>query len=56
MQASETTEGVVLARVDDSKGTIVAVGSETEPVSKNEEFRAFAKRVLDAVEREVRRP
>jgi elongation factor Ts len=48
----ETTEGVVLARVDDSKGTIVAVGSETEPVSKNEEFRAFAERVLDAVEKD----
>ena len=48
----ETTEGVVLARVDDSKGTIVAVGSETEPVSKNEEFRAFADRVLDAVEKD----
>ena len=47
----ETTEGVVLARIDDSKGTIVAVGSETEPVSKNEEFRAFAKHVLDAVEK-----
>jgi elongation factor Ts len=48
----ETTEGVVLARIDDSKGTIVAVGSETEPVSKNEEFRAFAERVLDAVEKD----
>jgi elongation factor Ts len=48
----ETTEGVVLARVDDSKGTIVAVGSETEPVSKNEQFRAFAERVLDAVEQD----
>ena len=48
----ETTEGIVLARVDDSKGTIVAVGSETEPVSKNEEFRAFAERVLDAVEKD----
>jgi elongation factor Ts len=48
----ETTEGVVLARVDDSKGTIVAVGSETEPVSKNDEFRAFATRVLDAVEKD----
>jgi elongation factor Ts len=48
----DTTEGVVLARVDDSKGTIVAVGSETEPVSKNEEFRAFAERVLDAVEKD----
>ena len=46
----ETTEGVVLARVDDTKGTLVAVGSETEPVSKNEEFRGFAERVLEAVE------
>ena len=48
----ETTEGIVLARIDDSKGTIVAVGSETEPVSKNEEFRAFAERVLDVVEKD----
>jgi elongation factor Ts len=47
---NETPEGVVLTRVDDTKGTIVAVGSETEPVSKNDEFRAFADRVLDAVE------
>ncbi len=47
----ETTEGVVLARVQDSTGTLVAVGSETEPVAKNEEFRAFAERVLDLVER-----
>src|SRR6266511_2037830 len=46
-----TTEGVVLARVQDSTGTLVAVGSETEPVAKNEEFRAFAERVLDLVER-----
>jgi elongation factor Ts len=48
----ETTEGVVLARVDDSKGTLIAVGSETEPVSKNDEFRAFAERVLDLVEQD----
>ena len=48
----ETTEGVVLARIQDSTGTLVAVGSETEPVSKNEEFRAFAERVLELVERE----
>lgn len=46
----ETTEGVVLARVSDSRGTLVAVGCETEPVSANEEFRAFAERVLDAVD------
>ncbi|HEY8192707.1 MAG TPA: translation elongation factor Ts [Gaiellaceae bacterium] len=48
----ETTEGVVLARVDDERGTLVAVGCETEPVSKNEEFLAFAQRVLEAVERD----
>ena len=47
---NDTPEGVVLTRIDDSKGTIVAVGSETEPVSKNDEFRAFANRVLEAVE------
>ena len=39
---NKTPEGVVLTRLDDSKGTIVAIGSETEPVSKNDEFRAFA--------------
>jgi elongation factor Ts len=48
----ETTEGVVLARVDDAKGTLVAVGSETEPVANNEEFRVFAERVLDIVDEE----
>ena len=48
----ETTEGVVLARVGDDKGTLVAVGCETEPVSKNEEFLAFAEKVLEAVEQD----
>ncbi|HET8652076.1 MAG TPA: translation elongation factor Ts [Gaiellaceae bacterium] len=48
----ETTEGIVLSRVDDDRGTLVAVGSETEPVSKNEEFLAFARNVLDAVEQD----
>jgi elongation factor Ts len=48
----ETTEGIVLSRVGDDRGTLVAVGSETEPVSKNEEFLAFAERVLDTVEQE----
>jgi elongation factor Ts len=48
----ETTEGVVLARVEDAKGTLVAVGSETEPVANNAEFRSFAERVLDVVEQE----
>jgi elongation factor Ts len=46
----ETTEGKVLARIDDGKGAIVAVGSETEPVSSNEEFLDFAQHVLDVVE------
>jgi elongation factor Ts len=47
-----TTEGKVGHRVadDGSKGTMVAVGCETEPVSNNEEFLAYAKKVLQAVE------
>jgi elongation factor Ts len=48
----ETTEGVVLARIDENVGTMVAVGCETEPVSKNEEFVAFAQEVLETVERD----
>jgi elongation factor Ts len=46
----ETTEGLVGYRISDSHGTMVAVGCETEPVSKNEEFQNFAKKVLDAVD------
>ena len=48
----ETTEGLVGYRLadDGSKGTMVAVGCETEPVSKNDEFQAFAKKVLDVVD------
>jgi elongation factor Ts len=50
-RAGKTTpEGRVLARIDDGKGAIVAVGSETEPVSKNDEFLDFAERVMAAVE------
>ena len=45
-----TPEGKVLARIDDGRGAIVAVGSETEPVSANEEFLSFVQRVIDAVE------
>jgi elongation factor Ts len=48
----ETTEGIVLARVEKARGTLVAVGCETEPVSKNEEFRSFAERVLVLVDRD----
>jgi elongation factor Ts len=48
----ETTEGKVGYRLadDGSKGTMVAVGCETEPVSNNDEFLAYAKKVLDAVD------
>jgi elongation factor Ts len=45
----ETTEGIVLAEVNEADGAIVAVGCETEPVSANEEFRAFAQLILEAV-------
>jgi elongation factor Ts len=43
-----TTEGVVLLKIGERKGSLVAIGCETEPVSKNEEFLAFAERVLEA--------
>ena len=45
-----TSEGLVGYHQSDSRVTMVAVGCETEPVSKNDEFQAFAKRVLDAVD------
>src|ERR671935_2299197 len=44
----QTTEGVVLLKTGDGRGSLVAIGCETEPVSKNEEFRAFAEHVLEA--------
>jgi elongation factor Ts len=44
-----TTEGLVGYRLEGGKGTMVAVGCETEPVSKNDEFQGFAKEVLEAV-------
>ena len=49
-----TTEGLVGYRLadDQSRGTMVAVGCETEPVAKSEEFQAFGKKVLDLVEAE----
>ncbi len=46
----ETNEGLVGYRIAGKKGTIVAVGCETEPVSKNDEFQSFAKKVLDTVD------
>src|SRR6266545_1089357 len=48
----QTSEGIVGYRVSDHHATMVAVGCETEPVSKNEEFQAFAKKVLDVVDAE----
>jgi elongation factor Ts len=45
-----TKEGRVLARIEEGRGAIVAVGSETEPVAGNEAFLDFAQRVLDVVE------
>jgi elongation factor Ts len=48
----ETSEGKVGYRLspDNKKGTMVAVGCETEPVSNNDDFMAWAKKVLDVVE------
>jgi elongation factor Ts len=46
----ETTEGLVGYRQGDAHSTMVAVGCETEPVSKNDDFQAFAKKVLDTVD------
>jgi elongation factor Ts len=47
-----TPEGKVGYRLadDGTRGTMVAVGCETEPVSNNDEFLAFAKKVLETVE------
>ena len=45
----QTSEGLVGTIVDDGIGSIVGVGCETEPVSKNDEFQSFAERVLRAV-------
>jgi elongation factor Ts len=49
-----TTEGKVGYRIaeDRSRGTMVAVGCETEPVSDTPEFLDYAKKVLEAVEAE----
>jgi elongation factor Ts len=49
-----TPNGKIGYRVSDDRkrGVIVAVGCETEPVADNEEFAAFAKKVLEAVDRD----
>jgi elongation factor Ts len=44
-----TSEGVVGTILRDDVGAIVGVGCETEPVSRNDEFQAFAAKVLEAV-------
>jgi len=44
-----TTEGLVGYVVEDTRASIVGIGCETEPVSKNDEFQEFAARVLRAV-------
>jgi elongation factor Ts len=46
----ETSEGVVLVTVSGHVGGIVGIGCETEPVSKNAEFLAFAERALETIE------
>jgi elongation factor Ts len=45
----ETSEGKVAVTVRDNVAAIAAVGCETEPVSKNDEFLAYTEKVLDAV-------
>jgi elongation factor Ts len=45
-----TTEGEVLSTISGNIGVLVAVGCETEPVSKTREFLDFAEAVLEAVE------
>jgi elongation factor Ts len=47
-----TTEGRVGVMVEGDVGAIVGVGCETEPVSRSDEFRAFADEVLRAVHRD----
>jgi elongation factor Ts len=48
----ETSEGKVIAHTDDGRGTIVAVGCETEPVANNDEFLRFARKLLERVDAE----
>jgi elongation factor Ts len=45
-----TSEGLVGYHQSDTKVTMVAVGCETDFVSGNDEFQAFAKALLDAVD------
>jgi elongation factor Ts len=45
----ETSEGKVGVMVREDVGAIAAIGCETEPVSNNDEFLAYAESVLEAV-------
>jgi elongation factor Ts len=45
----ETTEGLVGYIVDDRVGSILGIGCETEPVSKNDEFQDWGAKVLRAL-------
>jgi elongation factor Ts len=47
-----TTEGLVKFVLDESRGSIAGIGCETEPVSKNDEFLAFADATLRAIHSE----
>jgi elongation factor Ts len=47
-----TTEGLVGYILDGQVGSIVGIACETEPVSKNDAFQAFAEQVLRAVHAE----
>src|SRR4051812_8777063 len=44
-----TSEGKVGVMVRESVGAIAAVGCETEPVSNNDEFAAYAEKILTTV-------
>ncbi len=48
----ETTDGLVGLMSSNGAGSIVGVGSETDFVAKNDEFQAFAEKVLRAVHAE----
>src|SRR5439155_9116406 len=45
-----TPEGLVGQTIDGDVGALVAVGCETEPVSKNDAFREFVDKALRTVE------
>lgn len=44
----ETTEGTVVAKVDNGRAILLCLGCETDFVSKNEEFQSLANAIADA--------